>query len=160
MEELAGCLSRYILLIKKVLSKPTLYLSDFFERNRRDYYDHLNQVRLKNDIQGWIKFFLIGVVETAQKSISTFQRIISLREHIEFDQLPRLGRKQKEAKRLMIEFYQQPILDGVEIAKLLEVHPSTANRLIKDLQELGILTELTGYKRNRNYAFREYIDIF
>ena len=61
---------------------------------------------------------------------------------------------------LVIELYKQPILDGGQVAELLEIHPSTANRLIRDFQQIGILKELTGYKRNRIYAFEEYIKLF
>lgn len=148
------------LLDKKLLQKPILYLSDFFERNRRDYYDNLTLVRKRNDLENWLLFFLTGVIETAQKSIETFQQIIKLRDDIELNQLISLGKKQADAKRLINELYKQPIMDGLQIAEVLEIHPSTANRLIADFQKLGILEELTGYKRNRIYAFAKYIKLF
>jgi Fic family protein len=148
------------LIDKKLLQKPTLYLSDFFERNRRDYYDNLMRVRQKSDLTNWLTFFLTGIVETAKKSIATFQNIIKLRNEIELNKLITLGRKQVDAKKLINTLYKQPILDGVQIAELLESHASTANRLIVDFQNLGILKELTGYKRNRIYAFDEYIKLF
>ena len=148
------------LIDKGLLAKPTLYLSDFFERNRRDYYENLMLVRSKNDLENWLQFFLIGVIETSKKSIATFQNIIKLRNKIELETLIKLGRKQHDAKRLMNELYKQPILDGNQIAELLSIHASTANRLIGDFIDLGILSELTGYKRNRIYTFRAYIKLF
>lgn len=148
------------LMDKKLLRKPTLYLSDFFERNRRSYYDKLSEVRNFNDLSGWIKFFLEGVVETSHKSIQTFQEIIKLRENILFNKLPNFGKKQVDANRLLNELYKQPILDSKQIAELLDIHASTANRLIDNFQKLGILRELTGYKRNRIFAFDEYIHLF
>lgn len=148
------------LIDKELLKQPTLYLSDFFERNRRDYYDNLMLVRTKDDLINWLCFFLNGVIETAKKSIATFQNIISLRNDIEFNRLIKLGRKQKDGKKLINELYKQPIIDSKDIVDSLKIHPSTANRLIKDFQTLGILTELTGYKRNRIYAFTEYINLF
>lgn len=60
----------------------------------------------------------------------------------------------------MRELYKNPIIDGAKVAEILHVHASTANRLIKDLMDMGILEELTGYKRNRIYAFGEYIRLF
>lgn len=148
------------LLEKEILKKPTLYLSDFFERNRRDYYDKLTEVRTHNDIIGWLKFFFRGVIETSQKSIESFENIVKLREDIEFNRLPTLGRKQVDAKALLQHLYKQPITSVKEVRELLKVHHSTANRLIENFVQLGILEEITGYKRNRIYSFREHLDLF
>jgi len=148
------------LIEKKLLNKPTLYLSDYFERNRRDYYDNLTQVRTKDDIENWVFFFLDGVIETSRKSIESFKNIIKLRDDIELNRLIKLGRKQTDGKRLLNILYKNPIVGSKDVAKTLNIHSSTANRLIKDFEALGILTELTGYKRNRIYAFSEYIRIF
>jgi len=148
------------LLDKNLLQKPTLYLSDYFERNRRDYYDNLTQVRIKNDLENWLLFFLEGVIQTAKKSIQAFKDINQLRNKIELNQLITLGRKQKDAKKLIDLLYKEPIIDAKEIAQQLNIHISTTNRLIKDFENLNILKELTGYKRNRIFAFVEYINIF
>jgi len=148
------------LIDKQILQKPTLYLSYFFEKNRREYYEKLTIVRTENKLVSWITFFLIGVIETAKDSITTFQNIIELRERIERVILPTLGRKQKDCLKLINALYKQPIMDSNAIATILDVHLSTANRMIKDLQSKEILTELTGYKRNRIFAFTPYIDIF
>lgn len=148
------------LLDKNLVQKPTLYLSDYFEKNRRDYYDNLTQVRTKNDLLNWLSFFLDGVIETAKNSIKAFNDINALRDKIERNQLIHLGRKQKDAKKLIDLLYKDPIIDAKTVAKQLNIHIATANRLIKDFENLGILKELTGYKRNRIYAFVEYINIF
>ena len=59
----------------KLLVKPALYLSDFFERNKTEYYDRLMAVRTHNDMTGWLKFFLYGIEETAASSIRVFKNI-------------------------------------------------------------------------------------
>jgi Fic family protein len=148
------------LIDKQLLQKPTLYLSDFFERNRTDYYQKLSTVRDKNDLVQWLAFFLQGVIETAQKSIHTFQEIVKLRDEIELNKLLTLGRKQADAKKLISALYRDPILHGTQIVAILEVHASTANRIIQDFVKLGILRELTGYKRNRIYIFESYVKLF
>jgi len=148
------------LIDKKVLRHPTLYLSYYFEKNRRAYYDNLMAVRTGNQLVNWVRFFLQGVIETAENSIATFQNIIRLRGEIERSRIITLGRKQPEAIRLLNELYKQPIMDGAQIAGIMGVHASTANRLIADLVKLDLLKELTGYKRNRIYAFEPYIRLF
>lgn len=148
------------LIDKKLLRYPTLYLSDYFERNRHWYYENLTRVRAENDLTNWLSFFLDGVIETSKNSIETFQNIIKLREDIELKRLTKLGKKQTDGRRLLHELYKQPIMEGGAIAQAIKVHPSTANRLIRDFQSLDILQEITGYKRNRIYAFREYIELF
>lgn len=148
------------LLDKGLLQKPTLYLSDFFERNRRDYYDNLMRVREKDDLRTWLEFFLIGVIETTESSITTFRKIIEMKDRIELSELIKLGKKQADAKKLINELYKKPIVDASFVSDRLQIHQSTANRLIKDFQDMGILEELTGYKRNRIFAFSEYINIF
>jgi Fic family protein len=55
---------------KGILKQPVLYLSDFFERNRTNYYDNLMRAREKNDLLQWFKFFLVGIIETASNSVS------------------------------------------------------------------------------------------
>ncbi|MCH6201375.1 Fic family protein [Aquiflexum sp. LQ15W] len=148
------------LLDKGLLKKPVLYLSDFFEKNRRDYYDNLMRVREKDDMYTWLSFFLIGVIETTEASINTFQQILALRKRVEFTQLLELGKRQQEAKKILNYLYGNPIIDSSKVAEILGVHVSTANRLIKDLVQMGILVELTGFKRNRIFAFQAYIDLF
>ena len=143
-----------------VLRKPVLYLSDFFEKNKAYYYDNLMVVRASSNLEQWIKFFLVGVIEISKSSIQVFRDILSLKEKLEHEKLPKLGNKVENAQQLIRHLYQVPIVDSKDVSSLLAVSTSTANRLIKQMIELEILSELTGYKRNRKYIFREYFDIF
>jgi len=143
-----------------VLKKPSLYLSDFFEKNKGYYYDNLMTVRLTSNITQWIKFFLVGVIETSKESIQVFKDIITLKNDIETKRLPKLGSKTENGQRLIKQLFQVPITDSKQVSELLKISPSTANRLIKDLIDLNILSELTGYKRNRKFIFKEYFKIF
>lgn len=144
----------------KLLTKPSLYLSDYFEKHRQLYYDNLNNARIKNDIAQWIKFFLTGIIETSEKGISTFKKILSLKERIEDELLPELGKKLPTAKQLMKYLYRKPVVSVQEIKEELKVSLPTANSLIADLVKLKILTEKTGFKRNREFEFTEYLNLF
>ncbi|MFC1515981.1 Fic family protein [Thermodesulfobacteriota bacterium] len=142
-----------------ILDKPSLYLSDFFERNRSAYYDALTTVRLSDNIIQWIKFFLTAIIQTAEKGQQTFRNILILREQID-GKVITLGRKAANARKLILSLYQKPVLTGFAIAKILNVTPRAANALINDLERLDILKEQTGFKRNRIYAFEEYLMLF
>ncbi len=142
-----------------LLVKPTLYLSDFFEKNKEHYYDNLTIVRSKNDLAQWLKFFLEGVRVTAESSIQTFKEIIALRNKVE-TKIITLGKRQMLAKNLLQYLYSQPITDMQSIAVALNVSITTVSRLINDFLHLEILIEQTGYKRNRVFAFEQYLNLF
>jgi len=145
---------------KKILTKPTLYLSDFFERNKTLYYDNLMRARTHNNLTQWLKFFLEGVKQTSENSIQTFKNIIDLRSNLEQQAIMTLGKKAKTAQNLLHYLYTQPVVDSGDVAKNLEVNISTAMRMIEDFIRLKILIEITGYKRNRVFVFDKYIDLF
>ena len=142
-----------------LLHKPTLYLSDFFERNRILYYDNLRRVSSHNDLIQWLKFFLVGVKEISENSIQTFKNIIALRSNVEH-KIVMLGKKYDLAKLFLELLYGEPKIDAQSVAEALNVNISTALRLIGDFEKLGILKELTGYKRNRIFSFEDYLNIF
>jgi len=148
------------LVSNNVLKKPSLYLSDFFEKNKDYYYDNLMTVRLTSNIIQWVKFFLVGVIETSKESIQVFKDVIALKTDIETNRLPKLGSKIKNAQQLLKQLFQVPITDSKQVSELLKISPSTANRLLQELIKVEILSELTGYKRNRKYMFTEYFRIF
>lgn len=143
-----------------LLVKPALYLSNFFEQNRLHYYDNLHRVRTHSELGQWLKFFLAGVIQTAESSIDTFKQIIALRQRLESGPLLQLGKRAENAFRLMRCLYQQPVVTARYIEQMLEVDISTATRLLNDFVRLGILHEVTGFKRNRLFYFQEYLNLF
>ena len=144
-----------------LLHKPALYLSDYFERNRLNYYDHLTVARVKSDMIAWLRFFLFGVQETAERSIGVFKAILELKERIEREIMPQFhARRQANAQALMRSLYQGPVVNIKSVKTLLNVQTNTASSLIGDFEEYGILKEMTGYKRNRTFVFSEYLLLF
>ena len=142
-----------------ILTKPTLYLSDFFEKNRSAYYDSLTMVRQTNNLEQWVKFFLNGVINTAQDGVNTFKDIINLRRRYE-NKIITLGARAKKAQKLLLYMFSRPIINNKTIQKELNVSFNSASRLTKSLIELGILDEITGYSRNRLFVLKEYLDLF
>lgn len=147
------------LVSRGLLRQPVLYLSDFFERNRQLYYDHLMRVREKNDLAAWFKFFLVGVTETARSGIATFDGILKLQKRVE-EQLQGLGSRTATAQKAMQLLYRHPVADAARIGKAAGVSPASAYKLIADLERLGVLREMTGGKRGKRYAFEPYLKLF
>ncbi|HRJ51935.1 MAG TPA: Fic family protein [Candidatus Thiothrix moscowensis] len=146
---------------EQILAKPALYLSDYFERNKTAYVDHLMAVRQGNHLREWLLFFLHGVAETAQSSIAVFKSILLLKERIDRDVLPRFGvRRQENAQQLMRYLYRKPVVDVKTVTALLETTQKTAGSLVDDLVSYGVLAEITGQRRNRLFVFREYLGLF
>jgi Fic family protein len=143
-----------------LLTKPSLYLSDFISRNKNVYYDNLTRVREKNDLNQWLRFFLVGVRETAEDATITFQKILALKAEIETTRLSKLGKRLPLGLQLMLELYKKPVTTVQQTSQLLNVATATANRLVDEFQNLGILHEKTGYRRNRMFVFKEYLQLF
>jgi Fic family protein len=142
-----------------LLVKPTLYLSDFFEKHKMLYYDNLTRVRTHNDLTQWLKFFLEGVRQTSESSIATFKAIIAIRQRCE-EQIATLGKRAPTARALLQCLYRKPITDGHDVIAALGVSQATAFRLLDDFVRLEILKENTGNKRNRIFVFAEYLRLF
>jgi Fic family protein len=143
-----------------LLDKPTLYLSDFFERRKSLYYDNLSFVRTSNNLIQWIKFFLVAVIETSDKGIYTFREILRMKENIGGVKLLSLGKRINNAKKLITFLYRKPLINVKDVENLLKVTTKPANAIIQQFEKLGILKEVTGYKRNRLFLFKEYYKLF
>lgn len=147
------------LVSNNLLLKPTLYLSDFFEKHRGQYYDALTRVRESNDMGHWIRFFLQAVVETAEKGKRTFERILRLHRDTEND-LVKLGRRAENARKLLMHMYKDPVVSVKSVEEILALNYEPANSLVASLVDMGILVEATGYSRNRIFLFKPYTDTF
>ncbi len=142
-----------------LLQRPILYLSDFFERNRKLYYDNLTIVREKSDINQWLKFFLVGIIETAESGINTFDKIMQLQKSTE-EKIQTLGSRSANAKKVINKLYERPLTNAEKVSRIIEVSMPTAYKLIEDLERFGILKETSGGQRGRTYVFEEYLDLF
>jgi Fic family protein len=142
-----------------LLAKPSLYLSDFFERNRASYYDALMGVRISNDLNHWVRFFLTGMAETAAKGRDVFGKILVLRTEVERAILA-LGKRVPNARAALNLLYRKPIITATELGQALAVSGPTAQSLVRDLQKLGVLVEISGQARGRVYAFDRYLSLF
>lgn len=147
------------LVSKGILQKPVLYLSDFFEQNRKLYYDNLTNVREKNDLGQWFKFFLVGVIETAAKGIKTFDGIMQLQKQTDI-KIQSLGSRASKAKKVIDYLYNRPMITADKVSEIASISMPSSYKLISDLESNNILKEMTGGQRSRMYIFDEYIKLF
>lgn len=144
-----------------LLHKPALYLSDFFERHKGEYYDQLMAVRTTHKLEPWLRFFLLGLRETTGLSIQVFKDILALKERIERKHMPTFHlRRQANAQTLMRSLYRTPVTNIKLVTNLIQAQTNTAAALIEDFVKLGILKEFTGQKRNRLFIFDDYVRLF
>jgi len=155
---LGRLLITFILCVDGIMSKPLLYLSLYFKINRQSYYDHLQHTREKGDLEEWLKFFLKGVIYTAEQAVKTIQQTLEL---LEKDRQKIQGIGKAAASALIIHdlIKKTPITDGNKIVSMSGLTLPTVNSSIKHLIELGIVTELTGRSRNKVYKYTKYLDI-
>ena len=142
-----------------VMRKSSLFLSEFFDRNRAHYHDALMRVRIGNDIIHWIRFFLTGVAETSIRGNAVFQKVLALRRERNVS-VSKLGRRAQIGRELIHLLYRTPYVTASDVAGKLGVSIPTANALIRDFVSEGILKQVAGARRNRGFAFSEYINLF
>ncbi|MCF8334857.1 MAG: Fic family protein, partial [Bacteroidales bacterium] len=131
----------------------------FFERNRALYYDNLTLVREKNDIEQWFRFFMVGVIETAKSSISTFDSVLKLQKEVEA-KLHTLGSLNKHGQTIVNYLFQRPTIDARKARDVTGLSLPTVYRVLDALEKQGILYEMTGQKRGKQFVFHDYIQLF
>ena len=140
-----------------VLRYPLLYLSSYLQKNRSEYYAWLNAVREPGDWEGWLLFFLRGVVETANASIVTSQRVVALRER---DRTRVTELRLRSGTAALEYLYGTPVTSVNDLVSNAGIPYSTASTLIRRFEELGILREVTNRRRDRVYRYDAYVDLF
>lgn len=147
------------LLDKKVLEKPCFYISDYLEKHRKEYFEALDRVRLKNDISYWVKFFLEATIETAKNAKSKFKSVVSLIEKYRGELISFSGKIQNH-QAILRSFYSSPIQTSKQIQEKTGIGQVTVDKSIKQMCNQKILTEITGSNRNKVFLLEEYLKIF
>jgi len=140
------------------LSEPVLYLSLYFKTHRQEYYDWLQRVRTEGDWEGWLSFFLTGVMETAGQATQASREILRLFE-ADSTKIETLKKAAGSALRVCQLMRKMPLLPIPYAAKTLNLTVPTITQALQNLHGLGIVTEITGKKRGRIFAYTEYLNI-
>jgi len=148
------------LVSEKIMEKPLLYLSMFFEKNKGLYYDNLTRVRDKNDMLHWLKYFLVGIAQTAELAVETLSKILHLKERHETQIKTQWGRRSSSGLILLEYLFQEPVIRIKTIASVCGLSTKAANDLAVQFINSNILIEVSGQTRYRVFVFQEYLEMF
>ncbi len=148
------------LVSEKILEKPLLYLSSFFEEDKSLYYENLTRVRQKNDLLTWLRYFLVGVEQTASHAAETLSQIIKLKGEIELEIRQKLGKRINSALVLLDALFWDPVITKLKAQVVCKLSKKAASDLINIFTERGYLREVTGNTRNQMFLFDPYIRLF
>jgi Fic family protein len=140
------------------LKEPMLYLSLYFKANRDAYYDWLQRVRETGDWEGWLRFFLTGVEETAQGATDTARRILTLFE-TDRARIAQGGRAMATDLRLHEYMQKKPLFTVAQAMKALSMTAPAIGASVARLLALDLVRETTGKKRDRIYSYAPYLAI-
>lgn len=155
---LGRLLITFILCAEEALAQPILYLSLYLKHRRVEYYDRLQSIRTRGDWEGWIRFFLEGIRETADNALETTRRILALFEG-DRSRIQALGQSASSTFAVYERLRMRPMLRINDLAAPLGLSFPTISAAMARLEKLGIAQELTGYSRNRVFAYAPYIQI-
>ncbi len=142
----------------QILSRPLLYLSLYFKRHRDVYYDHLQRIRTQGDWEGWVRFFLEGVIDVAQSATDTTRCVVELIER-DRERVHGLGRASGSAARVHDTAMREVVLTIPWTARRIGVSEPTAAKALAHLVHLGVLEEITGRPRHKVFVYREYLNL-
>jgi Fic family protein len=141
-----------------VLQQPLLYLSLYFKQHRDEYYRFLDRVRSDGDWESWLDFFLEGVTSTATGAVDTAQRLVALFKE-DRSRVQMVGRGAATTLRVLQSLHERPVITLNEASRRTGLSFPTSAKGMAALVNVGIVRELTGYRRNRVFAYDAYLAI-
>ncbi|MGN0904824.1 MAG: Fic family protein [Alphaproteobacteria bacterium] len=155
---LGRLLITFLLCVEKILKEPMLYLSLYLKAHRDQYYAHLQNVREKGEWEEWIKFFLTGVIETAEQASETARSITSLFV-LDGERIKKAGKTASAVSIIYPCFQKRPLLTTSKLKEETDLSLPTILRNLKILEEIGIIKEISGKERNKLFVYEKYLDI-
>lgn len=141
-----------------VLREPLLYLSLYFKSHRQQYYSLLNHVRVTGDWESWLDFFADAVIETAEIAVETARSLARLAE-TDRQRINTLGRSAGSALRVQQAMLEHPVVSSGQLVEKTGMTAATVNAVLLRLEQLGVVSELSGQQRNRLYSYTAYINL-
>jgi Fic family protein len=147
-----------LLVADGVLERPLLYLSLYLKQNRDDYYSRLQTVRTDGDWEGWLRFFLEGIVEVAESTKATTQELVHMIERDRQAIHESFGRGAATALRVHDLASRYVVFRPTTAAEVLGLSGPPVYNAVRRLEEAGLLREVTGRQRGKLYVYYEYLE--
>lgn len=157
---LGRLLITFWLVEQEILTRPLLYPSLYFKEHRDEYVARLQAIRDDGDWESWLRFFVDAIGQVAKEARETAAAILALRERDRARITTKLGRRSPNALRLHDDLFKRPLTTASLVEDVLEVSQPTASALVRDLERIGLLTEVTGRQRRRVFVYRDYLNLF
>lgn len=140
-----------------LLNEPLVYVSGYFERHRRDYYDLLLRVSTHGEWASWCRFFLFAIADVGRDSAARLRCVRDLRHNV----LNRLAESNAPGRvsQLVDALIDQPLMSVTAVKELLSVTYPTAKNYIDRLADVGFLHELTGGQYGRLWGATAVLDV-
>ena len=142
----------------EVLSEPLLYVSGYLKQHQAEYYQRLSAIRTDGDWESWVTFFLEGVITAASDAEKNIIDVASL-VAADRKQLLHSPKASPISYRLFEMLPMMPRFTIEHVRKQLDTSFPTATAAVKLLEDLGIVTEMTGHKKNRSYSYQGYVEL-
>ena len=118
------------------------------------------RVRTHSYMLQWLKYFLVGIEQTASLAVHTLSEILKLKARLEKELQQSFGRRNASAQLLLNSLFEQPATSVEDASRICDLSYKAANDLIGVMSKHEILHEVTGQTRNRVFVFAPYLDIF
>ena len=141
-----------------LLSEPLMYLSGYLKQHQAEYYRRLSAIRTKGDWESWVTFFLEGVATAAGDAEKNIIEVASL-VAIDRRRLLQSAMAGPASYRLFEMLPMMPRFTIERVRQQLGTSFPTATAAVKALEELGIVAEMTGQKKNRSYSYQAYVEL-
>jgi Fic family protein len=155
-----GRIGRLLIVLQLVhdglLREPLLYPSLFFKKHRPLYYELLNAVRLQGDWKRWLDYFAEGIEQSATQAVATAKQLLALVDR-DRDRIAALGRSAASALLVLQSLQRQPVTSAAALVKATGLALATVNRMLMQLMDVGIVSELTQRQRDRIFSYRAYV---
>jgi Fic family protein len=143
---------------EQVLHYPLLHLSLFFKEHRARYYELLQEVRLHGNWEAWIDFFLQGVRDIAERTVTDIRGALTLFEQ-DSERIRQMGRPARSCLRIHDRLRVRPVTSIAALTSATGMSPTTVASSLARLAEIGVVREITGSKYGRLYAYSGYLGI-